>query len=101
MSEQKPTYEDIVAYCMEGGLIGKVDTVKFYDYYGKQNFMFRGQIMDWKNKLHEWASGQKSKIIQKAKEANAVASLSAKSKKANSGIDVGQLAYVQKVFGLA
>lgn len=101
MTDNKPTYEDIVAYCVEQKLIGKVDTVKFYDFYAKQNFMYRGYVMDWKGKLREWAGSQKSRIVQSAKEANAVASLSKKDNRSPFGIDTNQLAYIQKVMGMA
>ena len=73
MTDRAPTYEEIVAYAASEGLIGKVDTVKFYDWYAKQNFMYKGYIMDWQGKLHEWASRQKGTIKQTAKEYNAVA----------------------------
>ena len=72
MNEMKPTYEEVVAYCDSEGLIGKVDTVKFYEFYDKQGFMYRGYLMDWKNKLHEWASRQRGTIKQSAKEYNAL-----------------------------
>lgn len=72
MNKMKPTYEEVVAYCDSEGLIGKVDTVKFYEFYDKQGFMYRGYLMDWKNKLHEWASRQKGAVKQSAKEYNAL-----------------------------
>lgn len=72
MTEMKPAYEDVVSYCASEGLIGKVDTVKFYEFYDKQNFMFRGYLMDWKSKLHEWASRQRGSVTQSAKEYNAL-----------------------------
>ena len=72
MNEMKPTYEEIVAYCDSEGLIGKVDTVKFYDFYNKQNFMYRGYLMDWKKKLHEWAARQKGTVRQTTTEHKAV-----------------------------
>lgn len=72
MTDKAPTYEEIVAYCDSEGLIGKVDTVKFFDHYAKQDFMYRGYIMDWKSKLHEWASRQRGTVRQSAKEYNAL-----------------------------
>ena len=70
MIETKPTYEEIVAYAHSEGLIGKVDTAYFYDYYDKQGFTYRGAIMDWQGKLHEWADRQKGTVKQSAKEYN-------------------------------
>ena len=70
MIEMKPTYEEVVAYANSAGLIGKVDTAYFYDYYDKQGFTYRGAIMDWQNKLHEWAGRQKGAVKQSAKEYN-------------------------------
>ena len=72
MTERAPTYEEIVAYADSEGLIGRIDTVKFYDFYAKQNFMYRGYIMDWKKKMHEWADRQKGAVKQSAKEYNAL-----------------------------
>ena len=92
MTDEKPTYEDIVAYAQEAGLIGKIDTVRFYDYYAKQEFMFRGAIMDWKGKMREWAKTQTKKIIPNAKETAA--------QHKYSKIDVNLLNQVQKAFGL-
>lgn len=102
----KPTYEELVAYAYSEGLIGKVDTVKFYDYYDRQNFQFRGMLMDWKGKLHEWASKQKSAVIQTAKEANAIQKMSAKKREymipGKTTTDTREyLNYIKEVMGLA
>ena len=75
MTAQAPTYEEVVAYCVDNGFIGKVDTVKFYDWYDKQNWMFKGLIMDWKKKLPEWAARSNGRITQSAKEYNAISRL--------------------------
>ena len=72
MTNGVPVYEEVVAYADSEGLIGKVDTAKFYDFYAKQDFLYRGYPMDWKNKLHEWASRQKGTVKQSAKEYNAL-----------------------------
>ena len=58
----KPTLEEIATYVKENGLEGKVSPTRFYDYYSRQNFMFRGLPMDWKSKLHEWAKTQRSPV---------------------------------------
>ena len=66
--EAAPTYDEIVAYAHHEGLFGKVSIDKFYDYYSKQNFMYGGAPMNWKDKLHEWASRQRSPVTISAKE---------------------------------
>ena len=90
MTDNKPTYEEVVAYAKNEGLIGKVDTVKFYDFYNKQGFMYRGAIMDWKKKLHEWASSQRARVMQSAKEAEAIRAMGKK-------IDTQQLETIQNI----
>ena len=72
MNDRKPTYEEVVAYANSEGLIGKVDTAYFYDYYDKQGFNYKGSVMDWQNKLHEWAARQKGTVKQTAKEYNVI-----------------------------
>lgn len=92
MTDSIPTYEDIVAYAEEAGLIGKIDTVRFYEYYEKQDFMFRGAIMNWKGKMHDWAKNQYRKVIPTAKE---------KSAAPKEAIRVDLLAEVKRVFAMA
>lgn len=68
--EKAPTFDDVVAYAVEAGLFGKVSLTKFYEYYAD----FKGpggMIIDWKTKLHEWASRQKGKVVITASEYNA------------------------------
>ena len=66
--EQAPTYDEVIAYAHNEGLLGKVSIDRFYDYYSKQNFLYQGVLMDWKNKLHEWASKQRGTVSISAKE---------------------------------
>lgn len=61
-----PTLQEIAGYIRENGLDGKVSPSRFYDYYAKQNFMYRGLPMDWKTKVHEWAKTQKGPVRQSA-----------------------------------
>jgi len=63
-----PTYTEVVAYANAQGLIGKIDTSKFYDFYERQGFLYRGQPMDWKGKMFEWANNQKSQVTQTKRE---------------------------------
>ena len=47
-----PTQKDIEDYCSEKNL--NVDVGRFYSYYSRWNFTYRGLPMDWKAKLEEW-----------------------------------------------
>ena len=67
-----PTFEEVVAYAKEEGLYGKVPLSKFYDFYAKQGFMFRGILMDWKGKLYEWAERQRVPVRENYRERNAL-----------------------------
>jgi len=57
-----PTFEEVVLYADKQKLIGKVDIRKFYDFYDRSDFLYRGIPMDWKGKLQEWASKQRSPV---------------------------------------
>lgn len=61
--ETAPSFEDIVTYAVNEGLFGKISLTKFFDYYSKTQFMYQGRVMDWKQKLHEWAKRQSSQPI--------------------------------------
>lgn len=63
-----PTFEEVVQYAKESGLLGKVPCRKFYDYYSKNDFQFHGVLMDWHAKMHEWAAKQKSSVPITAEE---------------------------------
>ena len=47
-----PTQKDIEDYCSENNL--NVDVSRFYSYYSRWNFTYRGLPMNWKAKLKEW-----------------------------------------------
>lgn len=65
-----PTYPEVVRYCADHQLIGRVDTVRFYDYYANRGFSYRGKPVNWKRKAHEWAERQRCPYTaQKACEA--------------------------------
>ena len=53
-SDSAPTFEDVVLYANKQNLIGRVDIRKFYDYYSRSHFLYRGALMDWQGKLREW-----------------------------------------------
>jgi len=65
---EAPTYEQVVRAANEMDLIGKVDTKKFFDYYSKSGFAYRGAPIDWKGKLEQWASSQRSQVKMTAAE---------------------------------
>ena len=47
-----PTLEDVCVYNAELG--GKADPVKFFDHYSKQHWLYKGELMDWREKLRHW-----------------------------------------------
>ena len=47
-----PTLEEVCKYNLEIG--GKADPVKFFDHYSKYNWVWKGELMDWRAKLREW-----------------------------------------------
>lgn len=57
-----PTPEEVGAYIRENGFVGKVSPSKFYAYYAKQNFEFKGAPMDWKGKVTDWARNQRAPV---------------------------------------
>lgn len=59
MYEKAPTYEEVQAFAQSEGLDSRTNVAKFYDYYSKTNFLFKGTPMDWKGKLREWAQSEK------------------------------------------
>ena len=88
VSEKAPTFDEVVKYALENDIFGRISLVKFYDYYGD----FRnkgGYVIDWKAKLHQWASRQNSKPVISAKEYEAQARIQKQTaKKAAPGRDV-------------
>ena len=61
--EKPPTFDEVVLYASQQKLLGKVDIRKFYDFYDRSGFQFHGIPMDWKAKLQEWASRQRSNVM--------------------------------------
>ena len=85
-SEKAPSFEDVVRYATENDLYGKVSITKFYEYYGD----FRGAggiIIDWKKKLHEWASRQRTAVTVTAKEYAAHEKISRAAKPTGKTVD--------------
>ena len=79
--EKVPTFDDVVAYAVEVELFGKLTLTKFYEYYAKQGFMYKGVLMDWRAKMHEWASRERTKVVITAKEYEAQARVKTRSPK--------------------
>ena len=52
MRDEAPSIEEISAYCSENNL--NVNVEKFYNYYARSNFLYRGAPMDWKSQLEKW-----------------------------------------------
>lgn len=58
----KPTLAEVAQFIKEAGLWGKVSPTKFYEYYDRQDFLFRGIPMDWKEKVVQWAQREKKPV---------------------------------------
>lgn len=56
-----PTYEEVRAFAKSEGLDSKTNVRKFYDYYSRSYFSFKGEPMNWKAKLREWAGSERPK----------------------------------------
>lgn len=54
-----PSFEDVDAFAKEKGLA--VDTKRFFEYYNASGFKFKGQLIDWKEKLLEWSLTERPK----------------------------------------
>ena len=88
----QPTFEEVVAYAMQEDLYGKLNIDKFYDYYSKMGFMYKGYLMDWKSKMKEWAKTQRTPVVESARVFNA---------KPKEQINTGLLDEIKRAFALA
>ena len=52
-----PTIEEVQKFASEEA--PDVDVQKFYDYYGRTKFMWKGEPIDWKQKLRDWQATEK------------------------------------------
>lgn len=59
--ERAPTYEEVQAFAESEGLDSKTNVPKFYEYYSQSDFTFKGRPMDWKARLRQWATTEKTK----------------------------------------
>lgn len=66
--DRAPTIEEIAAYIRDNGYSGSVSPTRFYGWYEKSGFMYRGQIMDWRKKIREWAESQKKPVVMTAED---------------------------------
>lgn len=64
--ERPPTYEEVQAFAKSEGLDSKTNIQKFYNYYSRSRFLFKGIPMDWKAKLREWAGTEKPRSESKS-----------------------------------
>ena len=61
---QKPSLEDIKAYCKEGGY--SIDAQRFLDYYESNGWMVgRNKMKDWKAAVRSWASRDKKPKVER------------------------------------
>ena len=84
----QPTFEEVVTYASQNGLYGKLNLSKFYDYYAKQGFLFHGHLMDWRQKMAEWAERQTGPVMETGRERAA---------KPKEPINVHQLDTIQNI----
>ena len=60
-----PTREDIIAFCLENGLI--IDVDRFIDYYTSNGWMVgRNHMKDWKATVRNWAKGDNNRSTRPA-----------------------------------
>lgn len=60
-----PTREDIIAFCLENGLI--IDVDRFIDYYTSNGWMVgRNHMKDWKATVRNWAKGDNNRSTRLA-----------------------------------
>lgn len=52
-----PSIEEVQAFASEEA--PDVDVEKFYKYYSATNFMWRGESIDWKQKLRDWQKSER------------------------------------------
>lgn len=58
---ETPSLEEVQTFAQSEGLSGKTNVQRFYRYYEKQGFLYRGLPIDWKAKLREWSKTEYSK----------------------------------------
>lgn len=59
-----PSFEEVVEYAKENNFIKAIDVKKFYEYYGRTGFVYRGLPMDWKGKMAEWARTERKQFTK-------------------------------------
>lgn len=71
MEEIKPpSFEEVQSYAREEGLEERLNVKRFYDYYSRTGFLFKGLPFDWKEKMNEWAATQWPRMASSQKTAN-------------------------------
>lgn len=57
--DDKPTIDDIESFCIENDL--DVNPSDFYNHYERYNWEYKGEIIQWKQKIQEWDVKEKDK----------------------------------------
>ena len=57
---EMPSYEEVMSFAKENGYSSRINVAKFYQYYGKTGFLYKGLPMDWKKKMSDWAETEKA-----------------------------------------
>lgn len=64
---EMPSYEEVSNFAKENGYSGRINVSKFYQYYAKTGFMYKGLLMDWKKKMSDWAETEKASPVRTMK----------------------------------
>lgn len=56
---EMPSYEEVMSFAKENGYSSRINVAKFYQYYSKTGFIYKGLPMDWKKKMSDWAETEK------------------------------------------
>ncbi len=65
-----PSFEEVQSYAREAGLEERLNVKRFYDYYARTGFLFKGLPFNWQEKMHEWAATQWPRTASKPKPIN-------------------------------
>lgn len=64
MESHSPTREEVRSYCAEQNL--RVNPDRFYDYYARFDFKYKGLPIDWKARLSKWEQTEYTRPNQTA-----------------------------------
>lgn len=57
-----PSFDEVKQYAIDAGLIDKISVTKFYRYYERADFLYKGLPMDWKSRMKQWAETQRTPV---------------------------------------